>query len=151
MAKGRKVRRSEERFSRNAETDLVCRLLLEKKTRCDHFSHRFLLHSLCQRVESPAHLKRCCRQLGLYLQINILRRALAQKRPCDQPRLGEILRQKFLCLSNRRKARLNLRARPSTHLIFPWQLPPLAGAKHTGRKPWPTANSAAPRKPQHHS
>src|SRR5260370_1531478 len=25
-------RRSEERFSRNAETDLVCRLLLEKKT-----------------------------------------------------------------------------------------------------------------------
>src|SRR5207245_2007782 len=32
--------RSEERFSRNAETDLVCRLLLEKKkknyTRCQH-------------------------------------------------------------------------------------------------------------------
>src|SRR5262245_62648779 len=27
----RKVIRSEERFSRNAETDLVCRLLLEKK------------------------------------------------------------------------------------------------------------------------
>src|SRR5690606_39761510 len=27
--------RSEERFSRNAETDLVCRLLLEKKTRID--------------------------------------------------------------------------------------------------------------------
>src|SRR5258708_31267665 len=26
-------RRSEERFSRNAETDLVCRLLLEKKTK----------------------------------------------------------------------------------------------------------------------
>src|SRR5438045_6056575 len=26
-----KLRRSEERFSRNAETDLVCRLLLEKK------------------------------------------------------------------------------------------------------------------------
>src|SRR5438552_8085804 len=26
--------RSEERFSRNAETDLVCRLLLEKKKRC---------------------------------------------------------------------------------------------------------------------
>src|SRR5205085_882071 len=26
-----KVRRSEERFSRNAETDIVCRLLLEKK------------------------------------------------------------------------------------------------------------------------
>src|SRR5207248_5727125 len=28
-----KVWRSEERFSRNAETDLVCRLLLEKKKR----------------------------------------------------------------------------------------------------------------------
>src|SRR5438132_9431791 len=27
------VQRSEERFSRNAETDLVCRLLLEKKNR----------------------------------------------------------------------------------------------------------------------
>src|SRR5205085_8192773 len=27
------MRRSEERFSRNAETDLVCRLLLEKKNR----------------------------------------------------------------------------------------------------------------------
>src|SRR5437660_9741130 len=27
----RVIRRSEERFSRNAETDLVCRLLLEKK------------------------------------------------------------------------------------------------------------------------
>src|SRR5947209_13757854 len=31
-ARTRKVR-SEERFSRNAETDLVCRLLLEKKNR----------------------------------------------------------------------------------------------------------------------
>src|SRR5436305_2909296 len=29
----RRKRRSEERFSRNAETDLVCRLLLEKKKR----------------------------------------------------------------------------------------------------------------------
>src|SRR5262249_57730104 len=29
-----KATRSEERFSRNAETDLVCRLLLEKKKRC---------------------------------------------------------------------------------------------------------------------
>src|SRR5436309_12019159 len=29
------VTRSEERFSRNAETDLVCRLLLEKKKRFD--------------------------------------------------------------------------------------------------------------------
>src|SRR5207253_10494802 len=31
MAVGFYVARSEERFSRNAETDLVCRLLLEKK------------------------------------------------------------------------------------------------------------------------
>src|SRR5690606_41224264 len=32
------ARRSEERFSRNAETDLVCRLLLEKKkNRTTHF------------------------------------------------------------------------------------------------------------------
>src|SRR5690348_17395938 len=30
--------RSEERFSRNAETDLVCRLLLEKKNKIDHVS-----------------------------------------------------------------------------------------------------------------
>src|SRR5436190_6802410 len=34
----KKTCRSEERFSRNAETDLVCRLLLEKKKQCgrDH-------------------------------------------------------------------------------------------------------------------
>src|SRR4051794_41660892 len=31
--------RSEERFSRNAETDLVCRLLLEKKKEVDHPRH----------------------------------------------------------------------------------------------------------------
>src|SRR5207302_5616926 len=30
--------RSEERFSRNAETDLVCRLLLEKKKLCPYHS-----------------------------------------------------------------------------------------------------------------
>src|SRR5437667_1477452 len=30
------VARSEERFSRNAETDLVCRLLLEKKKNTNH-------------------------------------------------------------------------------------------------------------------
>src|SRR2546428_9311057 len=32
--KSRTLIRSEERFSRNAETDLVCRLLLEKKILC---------------------------------------------------------------------------------------------------------------------
>src|SRR5437016_9527212 len=31
LRKSRNATRSEERFSRNAETDLVCRLLLEKK------------------------------------------------------------------------------------------------------------------------
>src|SRR5262245_64239260 len=33
LRKSRNATRSEERFSRNAETDLVCRLLLEKKKR----------------------------------------------------------------------------------------------------------------------
>src|SRR5690606_39515845 len=32
LAAERPLKRSEERFSRNAETDLVCRLLLEKKS-----------------------------------------------------------------------------------------------------------------------
>src|SRR2546423_6169177 len=40
--------RSEERFSRNAETDLVCRLLLEKKKNLDtlylHSPHRNKMH-----------------------------------------------------------------------------------------------------------
>src|SRR5438874_3146905 len=34
--KGKRKGRSEERFSRNAETDLVCRLLLEKKKKSTH-------------------------------------------------------------------------------------------------------------------
>src|SRR5690554_7295643 len=34
------VHRSEERFSRNAETDLVCRLLLEKKKQRHSFFHK---------------------------------------------------------------------------------------------------------------
>src|SRR5438552_12003079 len=37
--------RSEERFSRNAETDLVCRLLLEKKKKIN--SYKFLTVSHC--------------------------------------------------------------------------------------------------------
>src|SRR5258708_29871758 len=32
--------RSEERFSRNAETDLVCRLLLEKKNKEKYYHHQ---------------------------------------------------------------------------------------------------------------
>src|SRR4051794_41340648 len=39
--------RSEERFSRNAETDLVCRLLLEKK----NGEYLFVLHRCCRSVE----------------------------------------------------------------------------------------------------
>src|SRR5262245_64257231 len=38
--------RSEERFSRNAETDLVCRLLLEKKKHAEAFARR----AACERT-----------------------------------------------------------------------------------------------------
>src|SRR5437867_6706604 len=46
----RRLKRSEERFSRNAETDLVCRLLLEKKKqmRLDEISWP----SPCQRPDA---------------------------------------------------------------------------------------------------
>src|SRR5258708_12545058 len=37
--------RSEERFSRNAETDLVCRLLLEKKKQITHAQHLYPYHN----------------------------------------------------------------------------------------------------------
>src|SRR5207244_6192688 len=43
------VQRSEERFSRNAETDLVCRLLLEKKNRTE-------LHELQTTHTNPIHV-----------------------------------------------------------------------------------------------
>src|SRR5438046_5674673 len=43
-----KTVRSEERFSRNAETDLVCRLLLEKKNLTAVFS------LVCRRLQSTA-------------------------------------------------------------------------------------------------
>src|SRR5438477_5169404 len=45
--------RSEERFSRNAETDLVCRLLLEKKKRTKNYYGEMSTHL------SP-HLTRSC-------------------------------------------------------------------------------------------
>src|SRR2546428_6437209 len=45
-----KLMRSEERFSRNAETDLVCRLLLEKKKRTPAQRPRRLRH----RIPHPA-------------------------------------------------------------------------------------------------
>src|SRR5438094_7575236 len=52
LARKLSLRRSEERFSRNAETDLVCRLLLEKKNnRCegagDHQARRHDIGSQC--------------------------------------------------------------------------------------------------------
>src|SRR5438046_8532776 len=42
--------RSEERFSRNAETDLVCRLLLEKKK----YSHTHVVEEEC-RLHNDVH------------------------------------------------------------------------------------------------
>src|SRR5688572_31401997 len=39
MSKGKKRSRSDERFSRNAETDLVCRLLLEETKHHDSIRH----------------------------------------------------------------------------------------------------------------
>src|SRR5690348_7858883 len=53
--------RSEERFSRNAETDLVCRLLLEKKKRmrmltgqecCTRFPHLFFFLMITRQTKS---------------------------------------------------------------------------------------------------
>src|SRR5437899_6840316 len=43
--------RSEERFSRNAETDLVCRLLLEKKKRRRRQKHRAIHPAVAQRLQ----------------------------------------------------------------------------------------------------
>src|SRR5437773_3759224 len=45
--------RSEERFSRNAETDLVCRLLLEKKKHWPAGRRRPLRGRPCGRPEPP--------------------------------------------------------------------------------------------------
>src|SRR5436309_6593911 len=53
-----KRKRSEERFSRNAETDLVCRLLLEKKKHMIHSSKTALILPLSISA-------RCADSLGL--------------------------------------------------------------------------------------
>src|SRR5438552_13319947 len=52
--------RSEERFSRNAETDLVCRLLLEKKNHkaVDKLTRK-LLNPGSQARHTPAHTETC--------------------------------------------------------------------------------------------
>src|SRR5258708_13627113 len=52
----RGLARSEERFSRNAETDLVCRLLLEKKKCLASSLIPDLTHSICIR---PGVLSHC--------------------------------------------------------------------------------------------
>src|SRR5205823_9244278 len=50
------VHRSEERFSRNAETDLVCRLLLEKKKiEATHDLHAENIPNYCDFVYSSHH------------------------------------------------------------------------------------------------
>src|SRR5437016_10226031 len=46
--------RSEERFSRNAETDLVCRLLLEKKNATTAYRHVRNGHDRHRGLHSPA-------------------------------------------------------------------------------------------------
>src|SRR5690606_34971453 len=62
--KASKIWRSEERFSRNAETDLVCRLLLEKKNRATHVRspiHRRARPAVCRRALDRALLLRVAR------------------------------------------------------------------------------------------
>src|SRR5687767_15432026 len=50
--------RSEERFSRNAETDLVCRLLLEKKKRGVSRAHGCVASVSANRPRRPARMVR---------------------------------------------------------------------------------------------
>src|SRR5437660_3462868 len=51
--------RSEERFSRNAETDLVCRLLLEKKKKKNYKGD---MNSACLRIKEPRTADERCDQ-----------------------------------------------------------------------------------------
>src|SRR5437870_6651251 len=53
--------RSEERFSRNAETDLVCRLLLEKKKKRSSVA-AFMLHSRCRAIAVT-----CLQTVGVFI------------------------------------------------------------------------------------
>src|SRR4051812_49551124 len=52
--------RSEERFSRNAETDLVCRLLLEKKKKR---KARRTTHPITQYTVSQTHHSEACTRI----------------------------------------------------------------------------------------
>src|SRR5207248_11247961 len=74
-----------------------------------HFFYLSPIHSLRQCVNRTAHLERSRWQLRLQFQINALACPLAEKWRGNQPRRGEILRQKSLRLSNRGDTRNNLR------------------------------------------
>src|SRR5437762_8510520 len=54
--------RSEERFSRNAETDIVCRLLLEKKTKAAISTRTYRPPARCRRRcgTRTTRSERCC-------------------------------------------------------------------------------------------
>src|SRR5437867_8064712 len=66
------IKRSEERFSRNAETDLVCRLLLEKKKNGEHRLFRVdaevALHPLRRSLIFEAHRPLFDRDVGCRAQ-----------------------------------------------------------------------------------
>src|SRR4026209_2242053 len=66
--------RSEERFSRNAETDLVCRLLLEKKARRDDVLHDEAVEPL-QKAPPPRRAGAATRAGAGTLGLGPLRRA----------------------------------------------------------------------------
>src|SRR5437867_7579510 len=68
LAENEKIRpilaRSEERFSRNAETDHVCRLLLEKKNDVPHASTAWALPADDHAAVLPACARASCRLPG---------------------------------------------------------------------------------------
>src|SRR5438128_3380620 len=59
--------RSEERFSRNAETDLVCRLLLEKKNRR---AGRVVVRFGEERRKDSAHRRTMASQAGRLIELH---------------------------------------------------------------------------------
>src|SRR5437763_11310693 len=61
---GKTVKRSEERFSRNAETDLVCRLLLEKKKGIGRYGRRGKVASHARRHRARQPPRRRSRPPG---------------------------------------------------------------------------------------
>src|SRR5438128_1591217 len=69
--------RSEERFSRNAETDLVCRLLLEKK----NLRARRIAESCARRTRPRLPRAAMARRLHVGAAVDRLRRHLGDVRP----------------------------------------------------------------------